>query len=160
MDVFPIRRTNFRKYGQIKKQRRAVTEKGREEERRSEKKEDAGARKSRKGVKHCVFQWFVAPRVENRLAKAAGAEPSGEMRDGKLHGAVAQSTFLDVEMFKKYTPFVVPSTCPSQNGKNKKHHMSGPLLDVHDTTTTTTATSTTTTTTTLQLQVQLQLQLH
>ena len=30
----------------------------------------------------------------SRLAKAAGAEPSGEMRDEKLHAVVAQSAFL------------------------------------------------------------------
>ena len=45
-----------------------------------------------------------------RLAKAAGAEPSGGMRDQKLHAAVARSTFrcrfgalLEVELFKKCT---------------------------------------------------------
>ena len=30
---------------------------------------------------------------KSRLAKAAGAEPSGEMRDEKLHSVVARSTF-------------------------------------------------------------------
>ena len=30
---------------------------------------------------------------KSRLAKAAGAEPSGEMRDEKLHGVVVRSTF-------------------------------------------------------------------
>ena len=30
---------------------------------------------------------------KSRLAKAAGAEPSGEMRNEKLHTVVAQSTF-------------------------------------------------------------------
>ena len=30
---------------------------------------------------------------KSRLAKAAGAEPSGEMRDEKLHAVVARSTF-------------------------------------------------------------------
>ena len=28
---------------------------------------------------------------KSRLAKAAGAEPSGQMRDGKLHAVVARS---------------------------------------------------------------------
>ena len=40
------------------------------------------------------FQWFGAP--EGRkvgLAKAAGAEPAGQMRDEKLHAVVARSTF-------------------------------------------------------------------
>ena len=30
---------------------------------------------------------------KSRLAKAAGAEPSGEMRDEKLHTSAARSTF-------------------------------------------------------------------
>ena len=30
---------------------------------------------------------------KSRLAKAAGAEPSGQMRDEKLHAGVARSTF-------------------------------------------------------------------
>ena len=30
---------------------------------------------------------------KSRLAKAAGAEPAGQMRDEKLHAVVAQSTF-------------------------------------------------------------------
>ena len=32
-------------------------------------------------------------RVESRLAKAAGAEPAGQMRDEKFHAVVARSTF-------------------------------------------------------------------
>ena len=36
----------------------------------------------------------MAPeRSRSRLAKAAGAEPSGQMRDEKLHAVVARSTF-------------------------------------------------------------------
>ena len=30
---------------------------------------------------------------KSRLAKAAGAEPSGQMRDEKVHAVVVQSTF-------------------------------------------------------------------
>ena len=30
---------------------------------------------------------------KSRLAKAAGAEPAGQMRDEKLHALVARSTF-------------------------------------------------------------------
>ena len=56
---------------------------------------------------------------KSRLAKAAGAEPAGQMRDEKLHAVVARSTFpsqnvqstpasdgplLAVEMLKKCTP--------------------------------------------------------
>jgi len=54
----------------------------RSEKRKSQKKEDAGARKGRK----------VAIHSQGRLAKAAGAEPSGQMRDKKLQAAAAQST--------------------------------------------------------------------
>ena len=45
-----------------------------------------------------------------RLAKAAGAEPSGQMRDEKLHAVVARSTFV--------------------SKKGKKHLTFGPLLEV------------------------------
>ena len=55
---------------------------------------------------------------KSRLAKAAGAEPAGQMRDEKVHAVVAQSTYrsqnvlkhtivgplLEVEMSKKCTP--------------------------------------------------------
>ena len=56
-------------------------------------------------------------RSKSRLAKAAGARPSGQMRDEKLHTVVARSTFgsekpkntsrsdtLEVELSKKCTP--------------------------------------------------------
>ena len=33
-------------------------------------------------------------RSKSRLAKAAGAEPSGQMRDEKVHAVLARSTFL------------------------------------------------------------------
>ena len=83
----------------MEKQRWEESEKRREEERRSQKrqsqkKEDPGARKGRKVAIHCVFPMICGSRgSKSRLAKAAGAEPSGEMRDGKLHGVVARSTF-------------------------------------------------------------------
>ena len=55
---------------------------------------------------------------KSRLAKAAGAEPAGQMKDDKLHAVVARSTFrsqnvekptivgplLEVQMSKKCTP--------------------------------------------------------
>ena len=71
----------------MEKQRREESERRRAEERRSEKrksekKEDAGARKGRKIAKHCVFPLICgAGGSKSRLAKAAGAEPSGQMRD-------------------------------------------------------------------------------
>ena len=77
----------------MEKQRWEESEKRREEERRSEKrksqkKEDAGARKGRKVTKHCVFPMICG--TASRLAKAAGAEPSGQMRDEKVHAVVAR----------------------------------------------------------------------
>jgi hypothetical protein len=89
------------------------------EKRKSQKKEDAGARKCRKVAKHSVFPMFCAPGLKSRLAKAA--EPSGEMRDEQLHAEVAPSRFgsqnvknilgsarsrtlLEVQMLKKCTP--------------------------------------------------------
>ena len=69
---------------------RVREEKRREEERRSQKrkfqkKEDPGARKGRKVAKHCVFPMIcISGWSKSRLAKAAGAEPAGQMRDEKL----------------------------------------------------------------------------
>ena len=90
-------------------------EKRRSKKRKSQKKEDAGARKGRKVAKHCIFPIGGS---KSRRAKAAGAEPAGQMRDEKLHAVVARSTFptqnvskhlslgalLEVEMLKKCTP--------------------------------------------------------
>ena len=73
-----------------------VSEKSRSEKIRdgkSQKKEDAGARKDGKS-RFTVFPmiWGSGGSKSN-LAKAAGAEPAGQMRDEKLHAAVARSTF-------------------------------------------------------------------
>ena len=66
----------------MKKQRWEESEKRKKEEKRSKKrKSQNGAHKGRKVAKHCVFP-----------AKAAGAEPSGQMRDEKLHAIAAQNT--------------------------------------------------------------------
>ena len=95
------------------KRRRKKTKK-----RKSPKKEDPGARKGRKVAKHCVFP-IGSGGSKSRLAKAAGAEPYGQMRDEKVHAVVARSTFpsqnvqstpaslgalLEVEMSKKRMP--------------------------------------------------------
>ena len=62
--------------------------------RKSQKKEDPGARKGRKVAKHYVFPMICGSGgSKSRLAKAAGAEPAGQMRDEKLHAIVARSTF-------------------------------------------------------------------
>ena len=83
----------------MEKQRWEESERRRKEVRRSgkrksEKKEDAGARKGRKVAIHCVFPMICGSGgSKSRLAKAAGAEPAGQMRDEKLNALVARSTF-------------------------------------------------------------------
>ena len=69
-------------------------EKNKEDQRReSQKKEDPGARKGRKVAKYYFFPMICGSGgSKGRLAKAAGAEPSGQMRDDKLHAVVARST--------------------------------------------------------------------
>ena len=62
--------------------------------RKSQTKEDAGARKGRKAAKHSVFPMICGTGgSKSRLAQAAGAERCGQMRDEQLHPVVARSTF-------------------------------------------------------------------
>ena len=62
-----------------------VREEKRRRKRKSQKKEDPGARKGRKVAKHCVFPMICGSGgSKSRLAKAAGAEPAGQMRDEKV----------------------------------------------------------------------------
>ena len=72
-------------------------EKSRREKIREEKESEersSGARKGRKVAKHCVFPMICGSGgSKSRLAKAAGAEPSGQIRDEKMHAAVARSIF-------------------------------------------------------------------
>ena len=71
-----------------------VREEKRRRKRKSQKKEDPGVRKGRKVAKHCVFPKMCGSGgSKSRLAKAAGAEPAGQMRDETLHSVVARSTF-------------------------------------------------------------------
>ena len=78
--------------GRVREKRRV--EERRSEKRKSHKKEDADPRKGRKVAKHCVFPMICGSGgSKSRLAKAAGAELSGQMRDAKLHAVVARSTF-------------------------------------------------------------------
>ena len=54
------------------------------QEKQYQKKKNARARKCKK----CGPGW-----LKRRVAKAAGAEPSGQMRDEQLHGVVVRSIF-------------------------------------------------------------------
>ena len=78
--------------GQSQREEKSRREKIREE--KDLKKEEADARKGRKVAKHCVFKMICGSGgSKSKLAKAAGAEPAGQMRAEKLHAVVARSTF-------------------------------------------------------------------
>ena len=110
-----------------------ILEERRWEKRKSQKKEDADARKGRKVAKHCVFPMiWGSGGSKSRLAKAAIAEPSGQMRDEKCTPFVARSTFRSQSVQKTHharTTFeswdvekvhavLVRSTFPSANVQN------------------------------------------
>ena len=79
--------------GRVREEKRREEER-RSQKRKSQKKEDPGARKGKKAAKHGVFPMICGSGgSKSRLAKAAGAEPAGQMRDEKLHAVVARSTF-------------------------------------------------------------------
>ena len=78
---------------------------------------------------------------KSRLAKAAGAEPSGQMRDEKVHAVVARSTFASEkakttsrsEHFWKLRCRKNARCCGAKHiskSKCQKHQGFGPLLDV------------------------------
>ena len=126
--------------GRVREKRRV--EERRSEKRKSQKKEDAGARKGRKVAKHCVFPMICGSGgSKRRLAKAAGAEPSGQMRDEKLHAVVARSTFRSQNVqstpapdhFWKLRCRKSTRRCGAKHvskSKCTKHTMVGPLLEV------------------------------
>ena len=78
---------------------------------------------------------------KSRLAKAAGAEPSGQMRDEKLHAVVARSTFRSQNVqntpvsdyFWKLRCRKSARRCGAKHiskSKCTKHTSVGPLLEV------------------------------
>jgi len=86
-----------------KSQRRE--EERRSKKRKSQKKENPSARTGRKVAKHCIFPMICGSGgSKSRLAKAAGAEPAGQMSDEKLHAVVARSTFAN-EKIKNTSTF-------------------------------------------------------
>ena len=98
----------------MEKQRWEESERRRQEVRRSEKRksektEDAGARQGRKVAIHCVFPMICGPEgSKSRLAKAAGAEPAGQMTakrmcKSKCTKHLSVGALLEVEMSKKWT---------------------------------------------------------
>ena len=126
-------------------ERRERLEERRSEKRKSQKKEDADARKGRKVAKHCVFPMIImicgSGGSKSRLAKAAGAEPAGQMRDEKLHAVVARSTFPSQNVqntpgsdhFWKLRCRKSARHCGAKHiskSKCPKHLRFGPLLEV------------------------------
>ena len=78
---------------------------------------------------------------KSRLAKAAGAEPAGQMSDEKVHAVVAQSTFASEKVkstsrlghFWKLRCRKSARRCGAKHIsklKRIKHTMLGPLLEV------------------------------
>ena len=92
------------------KKRWEESEKRRKEERKSKReslrrKKIQVREKVRKSRKHCVLPMICCSRgSKSRLAKAAGAEPAGQMRDKKLHAVVARSTFRSQNVQKTPGP--------------------------------------------------------
>ena len=123
-------------YGQLKSRGE------KSQERKDQKKEDAGARKGRNVAKHCVFPMICGSGgSKSRLAKAAGAEPAGQMRDEKLHAVVARSTFPSQNVqntpwsdhFWKLRCRKSARRCGAKHiskSKCTKHTILGPLLEV------------------------------
>ena len=90
------------------------------EKRKSEKKEDAGARKGRKVAIHCVFPMICGSGGSKSRPEAAGAEPSGEMRDEHLHLVIAhhsRTTFRSCDVEKVHA-VVARSTFASEKAKS------------------------------------------
>ena len=119
-----------------------VTEERRSEKRKSQKKEDADARKGRKVAIHYVFPMICGSGgSKSRLAEAAGAEPSGQRRDEKLHAVVARSTFPSQneqntplsDHFWKLQCQKSARRCGAKHmskSKCTRHTILGPLLEV------------------------------
>ena len=112
------------------------------QKRQDQKKEDADARKDRKVAIHCVFPMICGSGgSKSRLAKAAGAEPAGQMRHEKVHTVVARSTFPSqngqntrgADHFWKLRCRKSARRCGAKHilkSKCAKHTMVGPLLEV------------------------------
>ena len=102
--------------------------------RKSQKKEDPGARKGRKVAKHCVFPMICGSGgSKSRLAKVAGAEPAGQMKDETLHAVVAWSVFPRSDHAWKFGCRKSARRCGAKQisrSKDKKHYMFGQLLEV------------------------------
>ena len=126
--------------GKSQREEKSRREKIREE--KESKEEDADVRKGRKNAEHSVFPMICGSGgSKSRLAKAAGVEPSGQMRDENLHAVVARSTFPSQNVqnttcsdhFWKLRCRKSARRCSAKHiskSKCTKHTMVGPLLEV------------------------------
>ena len=124
------------------KSQKRKDQKREDQKRKSQKKEDADARKGRKVAIHCVFPMICGSGgSKSRLAKAAGAEASGQMRDEKVHAVVARSTFPSQNVqntpgsdhFWKLRCRKSARRCGAKHiskSKCTRHTILGPLLEV------------------------------
>ena len=126
--------------GRGREKRKIRREKIREEKESEERR--CRCAKGRKVAKHYVFAMICGSGgSKSRLAKAAGAEPSGQTRNEKLHAVVAQSTFPSQNVqntpcsdhFWKLRCQKSARCCGAKHiskSKCTKHTMLGPLLEV------------------------------
>ena len=114
------------------------------QKRKDQKKEDADARKGRKVAIHCVFPMICGSGgSKSRLAKAAGADPAGQMRDEKVQ--LWREAHFQVKMYKAHRHTNVSDhfwklrcrksarRCGAKHilkSKCTKHTNLGPLLEV------------------------------
>ena len=129
---------------------RVREEKTRQEKRREEKKEDQKRESLRRKIqvrekvgksRNSVFPMICGSGgPKSRLAKAAGAEPAGQMRDEKLYAVVARSTFPSQNVqstpssdhFWKVRWWKSARRCGAKHiskSKCTKHTKFGPLLE-------------------------------
>ena len=129
------------KQSRAEAERRERSEERRSEKRKIQKKADADAWKGRKVAKHCVFPTICGSGgSKSRLAKAAGAEPAGQM--SKKCTPLWREAHFEVKMYKTHhgsdhfwklrcrksarrcgAKHILKSTCT-------KHSTFGPLLEV------------------------------
>ena len=126
--------------GKSQREEKSRREKIREEKESEERSSDA--RKARKVAKHCVFPMICGSGgSKSRLAKAGGAEPSGQTRDEQLHAVVARNTFPSQNVqnapwsdhFWKLRCRKSAHRCGAKHvskSKCTKHTILGPLLEV------------------------------
>ena len=84
----------------MEKQRWEESERRSQEVRRAEKIRERVSRKKMQARENCVFFVALKGRKVGSL-KRAGAEPSSQMRDAKMHANVTRSTFRSQNVKKE-----------------------------------------------------------